>query len=102
MGKIECEKVEVSSTKSMNDRDILNDILCGLKDLSNNYSIATNEMSNKKLYKELNTLYTETKETARKAYELAFSKGWYSLEEAQENKIQETYEKFNKQLKELA
>ena len=100
--KIECEQQEVSSTKSMNDKDILNDVLISLKDLSNNYSIATNEMSNKKLFKELNSIYDETKEAARKAYDLAFSKGWYVLEEAERKKIDEAYNKYNKHLKELA
>ena len=51
MSKIGNEKVEVSSTKEMNDLDILNDIMQSEKNNSNNYSIAIDEMSNKVLYK---------------------------------------------------
>ena len=51
MAKIENKKKEVSKGKEMNDKDILNDILEYEKNMSNNYSIALNEMSNKVLYK---------------------------------------------------
>lgn len=100
--KVECEKQEVSATKEMNDKDILNDILLCLKNVSNNYSIAMDEMSNKKLYKEIHSIFNETKDAAREAFDLAFSKGWYSLENADESKISQAYEKANKQTKELA
>lgn len=100
--KIENEMTEVSCTKEMNDRDVLNDVLLTLKNLSNNYSVVIDEMSNKKLYKEISALCKETKELAREAYELAFANGWYSLEEAEENKINSAYEKFNKMNKELS
>ena len=100
--KVECEMTEVSSTKDMNDKDILNDVLICLKNISNNYSIAIDEMSNKKLYKDVLSIFTETKDAARNAYNLAFSKGWYSLEEADDEKITQSYDKYNKQNKELA
>ena len=53
MAKIQNEKVEVNSTKEMNDKDLLNDILQCEKNESNNYSCALNEMSNKVLYKKV-------------------------------------------------
>ena len=58
MSKIGNEKVEVSSTKEMNDLDILNDIMQSEKNNSNNYSIAIDEMSNKVLYKKTHTFYS--------------------------------------------
>lgn len=100
--KVQCEQTEVSTTKDMNDRDILNDILLSLKNVSNNYSVVIDEMSNKKLYKEIYSIFNETKDAARKAYELAFSNGWYALEEADDSKITQAYDKANKQTKELA
>jgi len=99
--KIECPMTQTSSTKEMNDKDILNDILLTLKNVSNNYSIAIDEMSNKYLFKEVYKIYNETKTNARLAYELAFSNGWYSLEKAEASKILEAENKMNKLKKEL-
>lgn len=99
--KIECKMTEVSSTKEMNDKDVLNDVLLTLKNVSNNYSIAIDEMSNKYLYKEVFKIFNDTKNKAREAYELAFNNGWYSLEEAEEQKINQALTKMNKSKKEL-
>ncbi|MBQ6687173.1 MAG: spore coat protein [Bacilli bacterium] len=99
--KIECKMKEVPSTKEMNDKDILNDVLLTLKNVSNNYSIAIDEMSNKYLFKEVFKIFNETKNKAREAYELAFNNGWYSLEEAEEQKINQALTKMNKSKKEL-
>lgn len=99
--KVECPMTQVVSTKEMNDKDILNDILLTLKNVSNNYSVAIDEMSNRQLYKEVFKIYNETKAKAREAYELAFSNGWYTLEKAEATKIDEAYNKMNKSKKEL-
>ena len=99
--KVECKQKETPSTKEMNDKDILNDILLCLKNTSNNYSLAIDEMSNKILYKEIYKIFNETKAKAREAYELAFSNGWYSLEKAETTKINEAITKMTKQKKEL-
>lgn len=103
MGKtVKCEKTEVSSTKQTNDKDILNDVLLCLKTISNNYSVAISEMSSNKIYKEVYKIFDETKDAARCAYLLAFTNGWYTLEEADKTKVSKSYDTFNKQLKELA
>lgn len=100
--KIENEKTPVSETKEMNDSDILNDILSSEKNISNNYSYAIDEMSNKALFKKIMNIFDDTKKAAREAFEMAFKKGWYSLEEAEETKITEAYDNANKQVKELS
>lgn len=99
--KVSAPMTEVPTNKEMNDKDILNDILLTLKDVSNNYSLAIDEMSNKELYKEIYEIFNETKAAARAAFELAFSKGWYTLELAQTSKIKEASQKFKKAKKEL-
>lgn len=101
MSKIENEKTQVPSTKDVNDMDLLNDILQSEKDISNNYNLAVGEMSNKSLFKKILELYKESKETAREAFDLAFQNGWYSLEKAEETKIQQAYDEANSQIKEL-
>ena len=99
--KIECPVTQTPTTKDMNDKDILNDILFCLKNVSNNYSVAIDEMSNKYLYKEIYKIFNETKQKAREAYELAFSNGWYTLEKAESQKINDAVTKMTKQKKEL-
>ena len=99
--KVECPMTQTPSTKELNDKDILNDILLSLKNASNNYSIAIDEMSNRMLFKEVFKIFDETKTKAREAYELAFSNGWYVLEKAETTKIDEAYNKMNKSKKEL-
>lgn len=101
MEKIKNETIEVPSTKEMNDENILNDILSNEKNMSNNYSIALDEMSNKYLYKEIFEMYRSIKDLAREAYELAFSNGWYELTKSDESEITAIYDKNKKKLKEI-
>ena len=101
MSKIQNEKIEVDNTDKLNDLDLLNDILESEKNTSNNYSIALNEMSNNKLYKEVFELFKETKELARETYNIAFKNGWYTLETAEETKISKALKEAEKRLKEI-
>lgn len=102
MKKVKNEKKEVPATKEMNDENILNDILSGEKCISNNYSIAIDEMSNMALYKKIMDIFKDTKNAARMAFNLSFKKGWYVLEEAETKKIDEAYTKAKDQVKELS
>ena len=101
MSKIKNEKVEVENSIELNDQDILNDILETEKNMSNNLSIALNEMSNKVLFKEIFDIFKDTKELARDAYCIAFQNGWYTLETAEENKICQAYKEYNDKLSQL-
>ena len=101
MSKIQNEKIAVENTNELNDLDLLNDILENEKNTSNNYSIALNEMSNNKLYKEIFELFKDTKELAREAYNIAFQKGWYTLETAEESKINVALKEAKKRLNEI-
>ena len=101
MKKVENKKTPTSKVKSMNDEDILNDILSNEKSMSNNYGYAIDEMSNKVLFKKIMDIFKDTKNAARNAFELSFEKGWYTLEKAEKNKIKQAYDKANKQVKEL-
>ena len=101
MKKVENKKSIALQIKNMNDSDILNDILNNEKNMSNNYSYAIDEMSNKTLFKKIMNIFKDTKDAARNTFELSFKKGWYSLETADKNKIKQAYDKANKQIKEL-
>jgi len=87
--KVENPKVEVPETSMMNDCDYLSDMLETCKNMSNNLSYALNEMSNHELYKEIFKMFNDVKNLSRELYDLMFTKGWYSLEKAEANKIQE-------------
>lgn len=94
-------KMEVPMGIEMNDRDYLNSILELEKNMSNNYSIALNEASNDYLYEDYFTLLEDTKDAARDAYNLMFQYGWYTLEEAEEQKLNDKINCFTQKLTEL-
>lgn len=101
MSKIENEKVEVNSSKELNDLDILNDILQCEKNISTNLSIGISEMSNKVLFKKVFKMFKSTKGIVRELYDLGFSKGWYTLETANETNINKELESAKDMFKEL-
>ena len=87
--KVQNPKTEVPANSNMNDRDLLNDILESEKNMSVNYTYALNEASNEELFKRIYDMFIHIKETQRNLFELSFKKGWYTLEKAEENKINE-------------
>lgn len=99
--KIENTKVEVPSTIEMNDRDYLNVALELEKNMSNNFSIALNEMSNETLFNKIDQMFNDIKKEARETFELMFSKGWYTLEKEMQNKIDEKINELSNKMSEL-
>lgn len=99
--KIENPKTEVKEGIAMNDKDYLGCVLSLEKNMSNNYAIAVDEASNACLYEDIFTLLEDTKDAARECYDLSFRLGWYSLEEAEQQKVDEQIEKLEKQLQSL-
>lgn len=95
-------KTPVKKSTEMNDCDILNDVLLSYKHLVSSYAIALNEASNKNIYKLFLNLLEQASKTQAELFQLAFSKGWYNLETADETKIETAYDKFNKCLNELS
>ncbi len=87
--KVQNPKTEVPANSNMNDRDFLNDILESEKNMSVNYTYALNEASNEELFKKIYDMFIHIKEEQRNLFELSFKKGWYTLEKAEENKINE-------------
>ena len=98
--KNKCE--QTPKDECMSEEDILNDILLSEKSISNSYSVAINEMSNKYLYKKVMDIFEDTKDIARDIFNLMFSKGWYTLTPEEENKITKSYNKYSDKLKELS
>ena len=86
----------------MNDKDMLNAVLEVEKNLSVNMVTALNEASNETLYEELFPMFECIKDKQRDLYELSFKKGWYSLEEAEEQKVTAAYNKHMNCMNELS
>ncbi|MBQ3020720.1 MAG: spore coat protein [Bacilli bacterium] len=99
--KIKNTKVSLIKGYELNDSDILNDVLLSYKHLVSSYAIALNEASNKNIYKLFFNLLESSSKMQAELFELAFKKGWYQLETADENKIENTYNKFSKCFKEF-
>ena len=89
--KISNTKVEVPKGTQMNDKDYINSVLSSLKEMAKNYTTAMTEASNEVLYEEYFNMFNNISKLQRDVYEVMFQKGWYSLEEAPENKINQKY-----------
>ena len=85
--KISNTKKEVPKGVEMNDKDYINSVLSTLKEMSKNYTVAMTEASNEILYEHYFEMFNNISRMQRDVYELMFKKGWYCLEEAEENKI---------------
>ena len=57
----------------ISEEDILNIMLSFEKNMSDNYSVAINEMSNKVLYKKIISIFDDTKDMGREIYNLMYS-----------------------------
>ena len=99
--KIQNPKTQVEDTIEMNDENYLNDMLETEKNMSVNMTYALNEASNENLFDEIYETFNMVKESQRTLFELAFKKGWYCLEKAEENKISEEYNKLTKSIEQL-
>lgn len=99
--KVSNPKTEVPTTKQMNDKDYLSCILEAEKNIVNNYSYALNEASNDSLYEKIKQIANEASITQRNLFNLMFEKGWYSLEKAEENKINQKHSEYIDQLNQL-
>ncbi|MFC4618427.1 spore coat protein [Camelliibacillus cellulosilyticus] len=85
---------QVPETPQMNDRDFMNDCLMTEKYLTMAYSVAVHEMSHQALYQDVMNIFQETEKCQRNLYDMMFRKGWYGLEEADQQKVQQTYQQF--------
>lgn len=99
--KISNPKTEVTSGTKLNDKDYLNNALSLLKDMEKNYVVALTEVSNENLFGKYDEVFNEIKNLQREVFELSFRKGWYSLEKAENSKIEEKYNNLNQEFTDL-
>lgn len=100
--KVCCKETSVDATKNMNERDYLVDILSSEKDITKNMCVALTEASNEKLHSDFKEIFDTVESLQREAYNLAWNKGWYTLEEAEQTKISEKQTELQTKLDEFS
>lgn len=85
--QISNSKVEVPTGIACNDKDYINSLLSCLKEMSKNYVVAMTEASNEALFEKHKQIFLTLIALQREVYELMFRKGWYILEQVDDNKI---------------
>lgn len=101
MSQIKNDKTETLKGMNLNDKDYLNSLLSCLKEISKNYSTAMTEASNEHLYNNYLETFLTISSLERKVYELMFRNGWYILEIAENNKIQDKFNTLNQEFNDL-
>ena len=99
--KIANPKTQTPTGISMNDKDYITSVLTCLKEMTKNYTTAMTEASNESLHKSFHSIFLELMKLQRKVYELMFRKGWYSLETAEKQKINEKYQTLSQEYQDL-
>ena len=99
--QIKNPKTEVSKGMGLNEKDYLTSLLTSLKNMEKNYCIAMTEASCEELYQKYLETFLNISATQREVYELMFLNGWYVLEKAESNKIQDKYQTLNQDLNDL-
>ena len=94
-------KIEVPTGINMNDKDYIASLLSCLKAMEKNYVIAMSEASCENLYEKYKEVFIDISELQREVYELMFRRGWYCLEKAESQKINQKYQTFNQEYQNL-
>jgi len=68
------------------------------KNMVKNYSVAITEASNSELMNEFSKLFEDSKQAQRQIYNYALSKGWYQIEQAPQDKINQEQQKLSSKL----
>lgn len=92
--KIQNPESPITKNAQMNDRDFTNDLLAMEKYMTDAYCTYLNEASHQALYQDVLTIFNETQNTQRNFYNLMFKYGWYSIEPAEQQKLQQSYQQF--------
>ncbi|WEG16473.1 spore coat protein [Alkalihalophilus pseudofirmus] len=92
--KIKNPELQVPKNTQMSERDFINDQLATEKYMTSSYSIALNEASHAALYQDLAGICQQTQDCQRDLYNVMFRKGFYALEAAEAQKMQQSYQQF--------
>lgn len=99
--KISNSKTQTPTGIQMNDKDYITCLLTLLKDITKNYTIAMTEASNEHLYQSYHSVFQKLINLQRETFEVMFQKGWYELEKAEANKINQKYQTLSQEYQDL-
>jgi len=99
--QIQNPKTETPKGTNLNEKDYINCLLNTLKEMEKNYAYVLTEASNKHLYEKYKNMFDTYASLQREVYEAMFRKGWYTLEVAEEQKINEKYQMLNQEFTDL-
>ncbi|KGA95821.1 hypothetical protein AJ85_16225 [Alkalihalobacillus alcalophilus ATCC 27647 = CGMCC 1.3604] len=92
--KIQNPQKPVPKTPQMSEQDFITDQLSTEKYLCNSYSLAATEASHAQLFQDINQIANETHNCQRDLFNVMFKKGLYSYDAAEQQSIQQDYQKF--------
>lgn len=92
--KIQNPETQIQKTPQMNERDFINDMLTTEKYMTEAYTTALHEFSHDALFQDVLSIYNETANAHRSLYNMMFKKGWYAVEAAEPQKLQQSYQQF--------
>lgn len=78
----------------MKDQEMITDLMLTEKKMSNNYSIYASECVNVKLRDAFVDILTQSHKTQTDLFQTAQKKGWYQVEQAPANKVEQAMQKF--------
>ena len=99
--QIKNTKTEVPKGLELNDKDFIGSLLSCLKSMEKNYTVALTEASNETLFDIYKGVFDEIALMQREVYELMFRKGWYCMEQAEQQKISTKYQTLNTEYNDL-
>ena len=99
--KIKNPQMQVAKGTALNEKDYITTLMSNLKELTKNYAVALTEASNEVLYQEYKKMFDQYSSLQREVYEIMFRKGFYVLEQAEEQKVMEKYQTLNQEFTDL-
>lgn len=81
----------------MNDQERVTDFIVSEKKMSTNYDTFASECVSIPLRDEFLGMLQTSHNTQTQLFQMAQQKGWYKVEQAQQDKIQQAYTKFDNQ-----
>lgn len=99
--KISNQQKQVPETKQMNDKDYISTMLETEKAMVKDYAVVLTEASNEELYNDYHDMFDDVSDMQREIYNMMFKKGWYSIETAQDTKIDEKLNMLEQELPQL-
>ena len=85
----------MQQTNTMAEKDILQDCLSSQKLASANYNTFAGECKNEQLRTTMLSILNDEHQIQSDIFHTMHTNGWYPVEAAEQNKIQQTKQKFN-------